>query len=728
MKRTITKLMLSTAVAATTVTGIAIPAFAQLPELFVTAQRRAESLQTVPIAVSAFDAEQMDIRQINETLDITRLVPNLVGHNNTGPATSNVYFIRGLGNTESIPSFDPPVSTYIDDVYVARQNANNYALFDVERIEVLRGPQGTTFGRNTTGGAINVITRRPGDEFAAKAKVEYGEYERYAVSGVVDIPISEQVLTKFAGYYIEDEGYVDNLTTGETLNDEKSWGVRADVRFLITDDVTWDVAVEGMGQEGTNLATSFATPRKSNTGLRSDCGSPGSVTDAVNGCGLGNDTETFSVYSNLSWDVGIGTIEFITGWRDLSQDFTLDFFDDPSESGGFTIANQGEHTQFTQEIKLNGTIGDRIEYVVGAFYMDEDNDTDFTDIVPGAILASRKLENTTENISLYAQGDFALNDQWTLTAGARWTDEEKDIAFSNLRPLFSSVPGILMGMPTDYTVVGSITTADLVAAGIPTEQSETKVTPKVGIEFEPNDDLLFYLSATNGFKSGGWNARSTTPELNAAFGPEEAWSYELGMKGDFLDNTLRINANVFYSDVEDLQLISGVEVGGIVEFATQNAADLEVWGAEAEIQYSGVENLDLFLSVGYLDDEYDSFTDVGAAAVAAGRLGAEPVRTPDWSVNFGGTYTIPLANDAGEFVLGADAAWKDDHFTSVGNGPGTLADAYWLVQARAGFQAENWGLFAECKNCADEEYLASTFVIPYFGEPRRWNISLNLNF
>jgi len=730
MKRTFTKLMLSTAVAATTVTGIAIPAFAQLPELFVTAQRRAESLQTVPIAVSAFSAEQMDIRQINETLDITRVIPNLVGHNNTGPASSNAYFLRGLGSTESIATFDPPVSTYVDDVYIARQNANNYALFDVERIEVLRGPQGTTFGRNTTGGAINVITRRPGDEFAAKAKFEYGEYERYSVSGVVDIPINEKVLTKFAGYYIEDEGYVDNLTTGETLNGEESYGLRGDIRFLINDDVTWDVAVEQMGQKGTNLLTSFATPRKSNTGIRSSCGSPGSLNDLVNGCGLGNDTETFSVYSNLKWDISIGTLEFITGWRDLEQDFTLDFFDGPDEPGGFSIANQGEHTQFTQEIKLNGEIGDRIEYVAGLFYMDEENDTDFSDVVPGAILGARNLKNTTENLSAYLQGDFALNDQWTLTAGARWTDEEKDIAYRDLLPLFSSVPGTLMGMPTDYTVVGSITTAELVAAGVPLEQSETKVTPKVGIEFQLNDDVLFYASATNGFKSGGWNARSLTGALNAPFGPEEAWSYEIGMKGDFLDDTLRINANIFKTDVEDLQLISGVDVMGVVEFATQNAADLDVWGAEAEIQYSGVENLDLFLSVGYIDDEYTNFTEGGLASVATGRIGSEPVRTPDWSVNLGGTYRIPLNNASGEFILGADAAWKDDHFTSVGNADGTLAEAYWLLQARAGFESEDgrWGVFAECKNCADEEYISSTFIGPYFGEPRRWNLSLRLAY
>ncbi len=721
MTSKLSKLTMTVAVAAITGTGIASTASAAISELVVTSQRREQSIQNVPIAVSAFSAEQMDVRQINETLDVVRVIPNLTGNNNTGPGSSNSYYLRGLGNSESIATFDPPVSTYVDDVYIARQNANNYALFDVERIEVLRGPQGTTFGRNTTGGAVNVITRRPGEEFGGRIKAEVGSYDRVAISGVVDIPVSDKVLTKFAGYYIDDNGYGDNAVTGEEVNDENSWGVRGDVRLLLNDSVTWDLAVEQLSQEGTNLAgIDRDTPHDSNTTFRKDCGKPGNLDDVMtSGCGMGNDTETFSIYSNLQWDVSFGTIEFITGWRDLEQDFTLDFFPGP----GYVIVNQGTHEQFTQEIKLNGTLfDDRLDYVAGLFYMDEDNETDFTDWGFGS-LWSRKLENKTENISAYIQGDYAINDQWTFTLGARWTEEEKDIAFTPLAMDGDFINGV--------EVTADFDTSDLIAAGIPVDQKVSKVTPKIGIQYQHTDDLMFYASATNGFKSGGWNARDDEADKLVAFGPEEAWSYEIGMKGDFLDNTLRVNSAIFFQDTTDLQVPS--VLFGTTTFVTSNVADLETWGVEVEAQYSPIDNLDLFASVGYLNAEYkNALPESQVADDVTGAITADPTRSPEWSVAVGGNYRIPLNNAGGDIVLGGDVIWRDEYWTATDNlDPNSLAESTTVVQARVGYenQDQGWGAFLECKNCTDEEILTSTlFGKYYFAEPRRVNFSVRLNF
>ena len=165
-------------------------------------------------------------------------------------------FMRGICSPDSIATFEPPVAVYVDDVIIARSNANNYALFDVERIEFMRGPQGTTFGRNTTGGIVHVITRRPRDEFAFKGRLDYGQYDRIAVSGSVDVPISPQVLTKLSGFYVEDDGFVDNLTTGEKINYEESQGIRGDVTFLPTDRTTWDLGLEYLELNGSNVVTS----------------------------------------------------------------------------------------------------------------------------------------------------------------------------------------------------------------------------------------------------------------------------------------------------------------------------------------------------------------------------------------------------------------------------------------------------------------------------------------
>ena len=224
-----------------------------IEEVIVTAQRRAESVQEVPIAVSAYSDEQLRTLQVTEGLDMTRLVPNLMGSNNTGLGSANVYSLRALNNTESIPTFDPPVGSYIDDVFISRQNANNYALFDIDRIEVLRGPQGTLFGRNTTGGAVNVILKKPAEEFGGYVELGFGRFSQVRFRGSVDLPVQDNLLVKLSAYAIDDDGFVENRTTEEDgINYEKNVGLRAAVRWL-GEVVTWDAAVSYVDQEHANL-------------------------------------------------------------------------------------------------------------------------------------------------------------------------------------------------------------------------------------------------------------------------------------------------------------------------------------------------------------------------------------------------------------------------------------------------------------------------------------------
>ena len=179
-------------------------------EIIVTAQRREEILQEVPLAVTAFTTSQLEALQVKQALDMGKLVPNLIAHNNTGLGTANAYSLRGLNNTESIATFDPPVGSYVDDIYVARQNANNFTLFDVDRLEVLRGPQGTLLGRNTTGGAARGSLSKPAEEFGGYLEAGFGSYDRYLVRGSVDLPVTDNFLTKLSAYWIDDDGYVDN--------------------------------------------------------------------------------------------------------------------------------------------------------------------------------------------------------------------------------------------------------------------------------------------------------------------------------------------------------------------------------------------------------------------------------------------------------------------------------------------------------------------------------------
>ena len=206
-------------VSAAITTGLPNVASAQLEEVLVTAERREASVQDVPIAVSAYNEEMIEKLQIDDTLDLINVVPNMFGGNNTGLGTANMYYLRAQGNDESISTFDPPVGTYVDDVYITRQNVNNVALFDVERIEVLRGPQGTLYGRNTTGGAISVVMKKPSDTMQGYVEAGAGRFGKTLLRGSIDLPLSENVLTKFSAYYVDDDGYLENRTDGKDYNE-----------------------------------------------------------------------------------------------------------------------------------------------------------------------------------------------------------------------------------------------------------------------------------------------------------------------------------------------------------------------------------------------------------------------------------------------------------------------------------------------------------------------------
>ncbi|MEO0577017.1 MAG: TonB-dependent receptor, partial [Pseudomonadota bacterium] len=551
-------------------------ASAQLEEIIVTAERREADVQDVPVAVSAYNETLMEKLQIMETLDLVNVVPNLFGGNNTGLGTANMYYLRGQGNDESIATFDPPVGTYVDDVYVSRQNANNFAFFDVDRIEVLRGPQGTLFGRNTTGGAINVILKKPAAEMGGFVEAGFGSFNEFMVRGTVDLPVNDKFLTKFSAYSIQDDGWLENTVAGDDFNDKESFGLRADLRFLISDSVTWDMTVDYIDDSEANVFGAVSGSDRISTSTLTT-GLPPVIFDFVNflvtgnftpvnlnpKSDYGNETESLSVVSNLQFPIGAGDANLIFGYRSLEQEFLLNFPNAASDDF-FWIDNAGQHDQLTAEFKYNISLfDDRVDLVTGVFLMDEDNETDFADYLSGAfLLADRVIDNTTDGFAVYAQGDIAVGEKGTLTLGIRYTDEEKKIGLS------------------DNTGNGVITTAGLIAAGVPTSQDEQIVTPRVAYSYDFSDQVMAYASATRGFKSGGWNARGTSPDAFQPFGPETLWSYEAGLRADYLGDRLRINATLFSTDLEDLQITSATPSGA---FLTTNGGGLDVTGLELEI-------------------------------------------------------------------------------------------------------------------------------------------------
>lgn len=796
-----------------------------IAEIVVTAQRREESVQDVPIAISAFTGAELEARGAMNTLQLGVFVPNLVAQNNTGIGSANAYFLRGLGSTETIATFDPPVGTYVDDIYLSRQNANNLAFFDVERVEVLRGPQGTLFGRNTTGGAINVIMRQPSlNETRGFAEAGFGRFNRVFGRASISAPVSEGLAISASGYFQDDDGYVKNVTTGDRLNDDDGWGARLGVRAELSPGIAWNASymhIEANGENLLNFECNPANPsdcsgRFATTGLRegrsvSSPFAPLAISGRKANFGLGQRSATDIVTSNLSWDLNDDTtLSFITGWVALSQEFALDFFDGrggPNAAtprppvrglarGGFVIVNDGRHNQFTQEVKLNGSLADGlIDYVAGVFYINERNTTDFADVfgispAVSLLLADRTLFNKTESIAGYVQADLNVTDRLKLTAGVRYTDEEKTLRVRDNRSICA--PGV---SPLPASCIDS---RNLVAANgvpIPDDQTVKIWTPRFAVNFEPNENVLLFASATRGFKSGGWNARATAASQLLPFGPEKVWSYEAGIKSDWFDRRLRANITAFWLDVADLQVLGGLQnpVTGAITFLTRNFADYRNKGIEAEFTVVPVANLNLYANIGFQDDNYrvprnQPATDIYgiqsvaaqqaacAAQLAAGQIPgapgqaaacgqgivtasggiATPVRTPRWSLAFGGSYEIGLGQGGWALTPNVNVAYRSRQEVAIANlsffdqpvtgASGTLpsnpfgdgafitgsqSQANWIVNASVQLSApeDRWALTLECQNCLNESFIQSALAnYSYLNPPMTWMARARYNF
>lgn len=803
----------------------------RVDDIVVTAQRREERAQNVPIAISAFSADQLQARGINNTLQIGQFVPNLVAQNNTGIGSANSYFLRGLGSTETIATFDPPVGTYVDDIYLSRQNANNLALFDVDRVEVLRGPQGTLFGRNTTGGAVSVVMKQPGKTLGGYVEAGYGSYNKKLTRASIDLPLASNFAVKLSGYWQDDDGYARNITTGERLNDDDGWGVRLGVRGDLASWARWTAGFAHIVSKGDNIVNFDCNPanpancdgRFISTGLTTASAAnkyaPLTIAGRKSTFGLGQQATTDIVTSNLQFDVTPDTtLALITGYVALSQQFAYDFFDGrPSPSfanpfpavagwprGGFTILNDGRHEQFSQEIKLNGKLGGGlIDYVAGFYYLSERNRTDIADLFSTSatttlLLGDRVIRNTTNALAGYVQADLHVGPV-TFTAGIRYTDEIKKLTLNDNRAACNVTPQPLTCLVDGNLFVPANGTTVPVNQPIPTELRASEWTPRFAINYKPTEDILLFASATRGFKSGGWNARATAPSQLLPFSPERVWSYEGGVKSEFFNHRLRANITVFHLEVSDLQILAGLlnPTTGALTFLTRNFANYRNTGVEAEFQIVPVTDVNLYVNVGYQNDGYvvpagrpatdiygiqsvaaqltscqqaraagkipggpnipatqPSITACAAGVVTANGTLATPVRTPDWSLAIGGSYTarfgsmslVPSVNASyrsSQEVAIANLSLYNQPVTGVngtfaanpfGNGAlitGSQSRAAWLTNASLTLNGPDrkWSLSAECANCLDEAFVQSALSnFTYLNQPRTWLIRGRVNF
>ena len=613
-------------------------------DLIVTAERRPAPAATVPVTLSAFTARDLEGRAITTLRDVGPVVPNMFVASLPGIGSGNSVHIRGLGTAEPFGNADPAVATFIDDVYIGRQTANNFNLLDAGRLEVLSGSQGTLWGRGTSGGAINVTMAQPGDVFGGFAEFRYASYNDYVMRAALDLPLGSKAGLKLSGFFQDSSGYVTNTTTGENLNDNDGLGIRGALRVDFSDDVQWNVAVAYVQNDSETLLNFRCDPaapdvcdgRTATTGLAKDTSSyaPLVISGAKARQGLGNQSQTALLTSNLTWSGDAVKLALITGYLQVNQQYALDFADgralpdvaDPDPVvrgyplGGLTVLSDGGYSQFSQELRLSGSLlGDRLSWLAGALYLQSNDTSDTAELGTawdGApqpfLIADRTINDQYSSWAGYVQADYALSRLFSLSAGVRYTAETRTLRmFDNRQQCAGAVTGSCLTAANLGRLSGDAT---------PT-RSDSQWTPRFALTYTPGDALLVYASAARGWRSGGWDTRGTVAEAILPYDPESAWTYELGVKSQWLDGRLSADLTGYYLDASNYQAPAMLERAGTAPlFITQNVGSYRGYGFEARVAAAPWRALSLFANLGLEFGDYSidaGAPDVNAAGIAS---------------------------------------------------------------------------------------------------------------
>ncbi|MET0238664.1 MAG: TonB-dependent receptor [Sphingobium sp.] len=711
-------------------------------DIVVTAQRRPERLQTIPLSVTAFTESAIKNLNLNDAISVSKYVPSMISAHNSGLATANAYYLRGLGNTQSAATFDPPVGTYVDDIYVARQNANNYAYFDTERVEVLRGPQGTLFGRNTTGGAVSLIMRKPKDEFGAKFEVTAGSYERVTAKTSIDLPISSTILTKWSAFVVRDEGYLNNITTGEKLNGDKSYGFRGDIRLLPTDDLTIDLSGEYTNNTGTYFGVrtvpgaspkylTASTPvfyEAATNMYKTSC--KGDPVDVLlrTGNGLCLNSDNYAGTANISYSPDAGTLQAILGWRKVDQAYVNSYSSGTvNKYANFVLADAIENYQHSAELKWSSEVLDgKLKYVAGVYYLKETNHLASATFQGAATATAYNLSayvqfrQTVETAAAYAQGDYELFDGLTATLGARYTWEVKNLDFYKTNRFASNFPNI-----TGYD------SAAVLATGVLLRQTQSRVTPRVALSYKVDPNTIVFASATNGFKSGGWNGTNANPVLVLPFRPEKTWSYETGFKTELFGRKVRLNGTGYLAVTDDLQVTSGIIIPPTTTTSqlARNAGTLRSYGFEFETIFAPTKYLTVFANGSLNKAEYlSTVLTPGVPNASQVQTSTVPVRAPRFQVATGVTYKVPVSAIHGDLGFTGSFRHNSPFWVAALNTAKTGTENFVDLNVTYDDQDGKWGLGFGVSNLTKQETLTANFISVFPGDPRRFTGRLWFNF
>ena len=623
-----------------------------LKDFLVTAQKREQLLQDVPLPITAFDAEQLDALKVRDLGDLTVGIPN-VGLDEIGTSRGTANFsIRGLGVNSSIPSIDPTVGVFVDGVYMGTNAMVLYDAFDLEGIEVLRGPQGVLFGRNVVGGAVLLNTKAPTDRYEARLRTAVeggGKAPNVYVSGTLNAPLADTLRARFTVYSNQDQGWFENEYDGRAFGTQDTLMLRPVISWQPTDTLSLTLRYEYQDRDGDGAAVQ-------NT-VRFD---RRSHDFSVNNDGF-LDTKIHVLSTRLDWAVtlGNGTVTNIFGWRDAQADALSSVDELASTTALRSLGTLIRAEQFSNELRYTGVFFDRLRLITGLYYFTNASDyhewRQLADDPPGRA----RVQNggglyDVDTLGVFLAGDYELTNWLTLTAGLRYSYEEKG----------ADVTTIVLDLTPCNIVHGPACPSDF-----KDKDSWTSLSPKVGLSYRYDDDTLIYAHWTRGFRSGGYNLRNTHPDIGPGpFDEEQIDNYELGFKST-IGGRARLSGAVFYSQVEDMQreVAFGLPDGGYAQ-VVRNTADTDIFGIELEGSFVLTQDLMLRAATGYIDTEYAEvkFDLNRDGAVDRKDKDLEPPRAPTWTYSLGLLHTLDIGNRY-RLVSRVNYAYRDKEYNTDSN-------------------------------------------------------------
>jgi iron complex outermembrane receptor protein len=726
--------------------GVSDRAYAQereataLEEIVVTARKREENLQETPISVDAFTAESIAKLSATGINDVGRSSPNVLMTAGDSGGQDAAVFIRGIGQFDYFGTVDPGVAVYIDGIYQGRAIGGNIDPSDIERIEILKGPQGTLFGRNALGGAVNIVTVAPDDQFDGHVKVGFGERDLEVTQGAVNIPIIPDALLSHVSFSQRTQnGYVNLFAyPGKTDFAVDELALRASLKWTPNDKFTAEL--DGDYRRGRDTP-----PGVINRFINTSDTTPVGVTIPAGANNYRSNSPYFSfsgaypVDNTDSWGTGLTlnyqlanniALKSLTAYRTVKS-----LVNNDQDGTPYIIYDYSPTTyqnQISEELQLNSTFFDnRLALTTGLYFFRESiNDANSVDVggpqtvgpTSPVVELLQGAMPTNKSDAVFTQGTFKITDPWSITAGIRYNRDTTHIVYDQR---LDNRDGLVPFLPP--------TIFYYLPAGTTRDKSWSSVTPKAGTEFKISDDVLAYFSYARGFRSGGFNGKLTPGEPPLPYDPETLDSYELGVKSEWFDKRLRLNGALWYYNYNNIQ----EQVAEQGFFSTANAGRAHLKGFELEVVSIPVRGLQINAGLGYTDAYYVSL--IPGAIIAGLQLNDPLPLTPKWTGNLGIEYSFPIGH-LGDITMRGDYSFTAKYIAVPNNAPDDTIDGYSLVNTRLSWNPRggHWETAFYVKNVFNRFYIINTQdlsasgslgVNNYWpGEPRTWGGEISYKF